>query len=825
MFDTFIMIMTRSLKLSLKKLLIDKLVGMKKYEIFFLFCISIFTFFIYANALHGEFIMDDYGNINGNFTLIKAFDSLESFKNVIFSNRPVAMLSFALNFYFHKFDTFGYHIVNLAVHLLSGIFLFLFLKKTFLISFQEPDNRNHSLIAMAATAIWLVHPIQTQAVSYMVQRMTSMSAMFYILSMLFYIQARLAQGSWKKKLCFAGCIFSGLLALGSKEIAATLPFFILLYEWYFFQDFNFKWLKKVLFISLAIMIPVALFAVIYLKPLLYSKFFEIGYSRYDFNMVERLLTESRVIIYYLSLILFPHPSRLNLNYDFAISRSVIFPSTTPFAIAFLVLILCAGILLARRNKIWSFAILWYLGNLAIESSFIPLELVYEHRNYLPTMLLFLIPASLLVNFCQAKYLKFISIALVLVLSFWTYERNEYWKTGVGMYEDVVKKSPHSPVALSVYGETLERAGKMDEAIVWLNKSLELQPNNFYTHFALGRVCFDKEQYAEALPHLEISMKNPYSSTKYANCLLLGLCYSELGDTIKANHYFEKAEKIGMSNFSIAEYIARKEMMLGQIDKAFKLIINTLAIYPDNEKLYNLLGTLYLKQGELDKARPNFVRSLTLNDSNFFAYMNLGKYHYFKNEIKAALLNYQKALAISKNDPSALSEIGICYYLSGNIEKAKAFIKSAIDLSFDHTAANHYMKIISEHSKAVQKIDELKHKIDTKSQSSVVNDYYLLGKLYTKQLQYDEAEKAYKTVLKRNPYDFNALNSLALISVVTKNYTRAVEYYLKMVRLYPDNSGIYYNMACIYSKMNSLDKGHLKYMSTSACPPPCICSTL
>jgi hypothetical protein len=168
-------------------------------------------------------------NLNIDGITRAAFDGPSSY-------RPIAKISFALNYYFHRYNVLGYHLVNILIHITTGILLYMLVQMTLGLISRRSGYSFHRWIPFFTVLIWLVHPIQTQSVSYIIQRMNSMAAMFYLLSFLLYGKARLAENPKKKGVLFAACIMSGLLSFGSKEIAATLPFFLFLYDWYFFQD-------------------------------------------------------------------------------------------------------------------------------------------------------------------------------------------------------------------------------------------------------------------------------------------------------------------------------------------------------------------------------------------------------------------------------------------------------------------------------------------------------------------------------------------------------------------------------------------------------------
>ena len=165
--------------------------------------------------------------------------------------------------------------------------------------------------------IWLVHPLHVQSVTYIIQRMNSLAAMFYILAMLLYARGRLARGKGKQSVFFLSSLGAGMLALGSKENAATLPLFILLYEWFFLQDLSFSWLRKRFLPILGVGVFLFFVAMIFLGQHPFDAILN-SYGSRDFNMGQRVLTEFRVVLFYMGLLLFPHPARLNIDHDFSI---------------------------------------------------------------------------------------------------------------------------------------------------------------------------------------------------------------------------------------------------------------------------------------------------------------------------------------------------------------------------------------------------------------------------------------------------------------------------------------------------------------------------
>ena len=329
----------------------------------------------YSNTFHVPFHFDDRPNITENPNVqIKVF-SWENIGRLIKNTykesiRVFSYFTLALNYYFGGFNVFGYHLVNFFVHIASGIFLYWFLLLTLnLPSLKEKYGIISYKVALFSSLIFISHPIQTQSVTYIVQRMASMAGMFYLLSLVLYIKGRLSTG-WPRVFYFAGTALSYLLGVFSKENVAILPLFIALYEFYFFQKFDLSPKgKKILLGLVAGVLILGTFGFIIWGTRYINVIIE-GYQYRTFTMSERVLTQFRVALYYITLLIYPHPSRLNLDYDFPISKTILDPSTTLISILIVAGLIGYSIWAAKKRPVLSFCILWYFGNLVIESSII-----------------------------------------------------------------------------------------------------------------------------------------------------------------------------------------------------------------------------------------------------------------------------------------------------------------------------------------------------------------------------------------------------------------------------------------------------------------------
>ena len=344
----------------------------------------------YSNTFHVPFHLDDSPNITQNPNIqIRVFtwDRMEQLVKNTYkeSIRVFSYFTLALNYYFGGFNVFGYHLVNFLIHIASGIFLYWFLFLTFnLPSLKEKYGSVSYKVALFSSLIFISHPVQTQSVTYIVQRMASMAGMFYLLSLLLYVKGRLTTG-WPRVLYFGGMALSYLVGVFSKENVAILPLFVALYEFYFFQrlDLGPKGRKILLSVAGVLLILGAFGLIIWGKR--YMNVIIEGYEYRPFTMSERVLTQFRVVLYYVTLLIYPHPSRLNLDYDFPISKTIFDPPTTLVSILIIAGLLGYSLWVAKRRPVLSFFVLWYFGNLVIESSIFPLEMVFEHRLYLPAV--------------------------------------------------------------------------------------------------------------------------------------------------------------------------------------------------------------------------------------------------------------------------------------------------------------------------------------------------------------------------------------------------------------------------------------------------------
>ena len=413
-----------------------------------LFFLLVTTFVVYQSGLYGDFEFDDFSNIVNNEKLENFSEfSWNGLYDIAFSGysgplkRPVSMGSFALNALTTGLSQpLYFKLTNVVIHLANGILVYwllgLVLQALRRVATVPLDDTTTLWIQCAATGIWLLHPINLTSVLYIVQRMTSLASGFTFLAIGLYILGRerllcCSNGPQGWALIMAGLVGAGVLAVLSKETGVLIPVLMLVIEVTLFRfacvsSRDKKWL--IIFFVVLVLLPTLAFlaATAVNSPRLYG-----GYAVRDFDMADRLLTQPRVLWFYLQMIFVPTTALLGLYHDdFLVSRSLLQPQHTLAAIAGLIGLMTLALMSIRKLPVLAFGILWFFAGHLLESTTLPLEMVHEHRNYLPV----LGPIFALVYYCcspglipdTVNFRKGAVIVLLALLTITTAHRSEQW---------------------------------------------------------------------------------------------------------------------------------------------------------------------------------------------------------------------------------------------------------------------------------------------------------------------------------------------------------------------------------------------------------------
>ncbi len=594
----------------------------------FVFLLFLFTSLaLYANSLHGPFVFDDLHSISRNPDIQITDLSPGSLFRAAFApfspNRPVPKATFGIQAWMSGQDPYAFHLVNVLIHAMTGLLLYLLLRITLSLAPAPPGDESASrLVPLAATALWLVHPVQTQSVAYIVQRMNSMAALFFVGSLVAYARGRLSSGKWNRAGWFAGCAACGAAAVGSKEIAATLPVFLFLYEWFFFQDLSGRWLLRKLPAIAVLAVLAALVVLVYtdFQPL--ARILK-SYETRDYTLIQRVMTEWRVLLWYITFFLAPLPFRQTLDHDFSLSRSLFSPPSTFLCGLLILAALAWAVWAARRRRLLSFAVFWFFGNLAMESSVFGLELLFEHRMYLPSM--FVSAALVVLAFSVLRGPReriWVLSSVVAVFAVLTVARSAVWSDEFRLWTDSANKSPHKMRPRLNLGALHLEAGRPDLAVPWLTEALKMDPDNAWTLYNLGQAKGDlgktteeKDLYQRALA------KDPDLAEAHNN---LGLALIREGKIEEGMAHVNRAIELKPANPKALLNAGLAFLKADRFQEAAGYLEKALAVKPDYFEAHDNLAIACANLGKKDLAAFHLTESLRLAPGNPVAHFNLGR---------------------------------------------------------------------------------------------------------------------------------------------------------------------------------------------------------
>ncbi|MBF0337407.1 MAG: tetratricopeptide repeat protein [Nitrospirae bacterium] len=691
--------------------------------------IALAGFLVYSNSLNVPFFFDD----------IQVIDTASSGYSYDWfgDNRYVANLTFALNYKLHGEDVRGYHITNIAIHIVNAMLVYLlviYLRRAGGLRYGNnsstatgnPNRLFKHEVAFFTALLFVVHPLQHQAVTLVVQRYTSLATLFYLLTILLYLKWRFltdktfkskeqylhggktaSTGRLKGVSFYMTAVVTAYLASITKQIVITLPVTITMIE---FMLFSGKPLKRLLWcVPFYFMIPYILnFNLGYDIPIISATMGNLSYdSGHVLTRRQYLFTEFRVIITYIRMLLFP--VNLTLVYDYPIYSSFWQPDVY---ISFIVLslIFILGIYLFYRANgssntsgkgmaLISLGILWFFVVISPQSSIVPILdwVILEYRVYMASVGFFVVivvGVFMASDVVGAKRVRIaLTIALLVVSAVFgagTYRRNAICQSAITAYEDNVMKSPHTFVRISL-AAAYARKGLYDKAAETLSYILTYEPDNPEVHARLGFVYYRQGRPDDAIGQYKaaVAIKGNYADA-YNN---LGTIYMEQGRFNEAVEAFRAAVKY---RHNIAGHVNLGDIYLrqGRPEEAMNQYLYALDVGKGNPKIHTVhyrLGRLYEGLGNLEKAADQYATAIRLNPGYAEAYNNLGVVLGKQGRIGDACDAIKKAVDLRPDYADAHNNLGICLKLQGKAEQAKQQFKIAIDLDPGHRNAQDNLK--------------------------------------------------------------------------------------------------------------------------------------
>ncbi len=627
----------------------------------------------YSNTFNASFHWDDVVFIRDNplikhlgYFLSPASASGSEFYAAL-KSRYLGFLTFALNYRLGGTSVLGYHVFNLLVHLLNGSLLYILLLLTFKTPVLEDSYLSSRArpIAFFTALLFVCHPVETEAVTYIFQRLASLVALFYLGSLTFYAASRLSKKGAVKNSLYILSLVLAVCAMKTKENAFTLPAVIALYEFFFFKGPVKGRLIRLLPLSLTMLIvPLTLAGIDRPPGEVIMGMAQAARGDVQMDRWSYLFTQFRVIITYIRLLFLP--AGQDLDYDYTTFRSFFDPQVL-ISFLFLAGLFGLGIYLLAKSKrrpdlrLPGFGIFWFFITLSVESSIIPIPmLIDEYRVYLPSMgaLAAIVSGAFLLEkgFTGARRIaKPVFIVLAAVLAIATFHRNSVWKTEISLWKDTAAKSP----------------GKAS------------------VHDALGHAYAEKGMLGQAIGEFETAARqNPASMTIYTD---LASAYLSAGKTDSALEYFVSALNFAPDSrnalFNLHYNLGIAYLQKGLLDKALYQLQLAISEKPDSAAARNNLGIAYMAASSIDQAIAQFEAAISIDPNLVYPYFNLGLIYERKGMYDNALRDFQAALSIEPRYAEAYYQIGLVYMAQKRPDEAARSFQNALMLNPSHEGAH------------------------------------------------------------------------------------------------------------------------------------------
>ena len=609
----------------------------------------------YANSLRGEFVLDDLNSVTENQSIrhlwpLSSVLAGHQVPGATVEGRPVLNLSLAVNYALGGLGTGGYHVANLAIHMLACLVLFEVLRRTFGMV-GKPFGSDATPIACVCTLLWGLHPLQTESVSYVAQRAESLMGLFFLCSL---YGALRTEGSRRPWVWTAVSIVAAFLCTGTKEVAVTLPVIVLLYDrtflsgsfamalrrrWPLYAGLAASWILLAMLLGASGNRGGTIGAAAGMDPWTYA------------------LCQSRALIHYLRLCFWPSPLIADYGTDF-----VSFAGALPYSLAVVALLAAVAWALVKRPAL-GFLGAWFFIILAPTSSFVggSRQMLAEHRLYLSL-------AAVGVGFVLALFSLLgrkglvLGAAVAAAFGFATAERNKAYRDSISFYQDIVLHRPDNAWEHNNLAMTLKDKGRIPEAVVQFQEALRLWPTYAEAHNNLGNLLSDEPgREAEALAHYgrALQIKPGYAHAEYNMASLL------------------------------AKMPGRQEDAVAHYEEAIRLEPD----FPDAH--YNLANLLSGMGGFRDEAIQEYEATLRLRPDFASAHVNLAILLAADRARQAeALAHYEEALRLKPNSPLVhMNMANLLSRMAGREDEAIAHLETALRLDPDYADAHNNLAVI------------------------------------------------------------------------------------------------------------------------------------
>jgi protein O-mannosyl-transferase len=640
-------------------------------------------FGVYAAGLGAPFIFDDIPTILTNPSIGRLWPlGDDAGRGLTAAGRPLVHASLALNHMISGVDPRGYRVVNVLLHAGAALSLLGLVRRTLLLPrMRERWGNVATPAAFAAAALWALHPLQTGAVTYIVQRAEVLAAFFALGTLYAFARAAdaLRPTPWR-----AGGIVLCLAGMLSKESVAALPVLVVLYDRAFVTgSFGAAWgARRNWFLGLAATwLPLAAL-VLLTRGRGETVGFDAGVSWWNYA-----LTQAGAVVHYLRLVAWPHP--LVFDYGTAVAGGV---SEVWRQVVVLLALVAGTVWLAVRNHWAGFAGVWLLALLAPSSSVVPVatQTMAEHRMYLPLAAI-AVPCALLLLRLGVRRGMAVALVFAAGLGVLTVRRNVDYRSALSLWADTVAKRPDNPRAHAYLGLALLEAGRGAEAVASLEASVHLQPRDWEALNNLGLARAFVGQLGEAIRCYEAALTlRPSFAKAHIN---LADALLEAGRVNDAIGHYEAALRLQPGDARAHHNLGSALARAGRIDEALEKLREAVRRFPDSAEAHHNLATVLLQTGRVDEAVAESAAAVHITPASATAQLGLGHALARAGRTAEALTCFEAALRLRPDDARAAANAGTALVQLGRMDEARTRFEQALHLQPDFAEAHHNLAIV------------------------------------------------------------------------------------------------------------------------------------
>jgi len=712
--------------------------------------LTILTTLLYLPSLRYPFQFDDIANISKRFAI--RFDN--PFARWWINPRWLGDWLNTVNYQIGRFDPLYYRIFNLAIHILAGLVLFYLLKDLCKALKNKPFfTENAIFIAFAASALFLLHPVQTQTVSYVIQaRLEGLASLFVLLTIFLFVRAFTATKKIIQYVWLGAFFVVGMLSCGTKEIVIVLPALLLFVDWFFLSQQEWSSFKKRIWVHALFDLFFLGLMAHYLGPKTITDAVQLKMSTgnnrgniltpHAFDVItpfQYLMSELKVIVHYLFMFIWPF--NISVEYDWKVEQSLFSVGVLPYLILLVALAaFTINAIVKKKYSVFTFGMLWFFVAIAPRSTIIPSpELVCDYKTYLASVgMMFMLAVPLvklflyIVGFVQKiqplpdlfaskQTQTALMVVLLLPVGFSAYSRNKIWETCVGFWQDNAKQAPGKARVHNNLGVALSEAGKIDEALVAYKKAIELDSNysdplsNIAVAYSLKGQIDDAinslksalhicPNYPEAYNNIGtlLLQKKQYEEAERALNIAIqlrpyyGKAYYNLARMAEEQKNDEKAweylKKATQGDLDVPEVFFKLGQMGLRVKKYKEAVIAFEQVIDrgfGDAQVWFNLANAYFMDGGHEKAQSIYEKLVRDNPLDGRYAYNLAETYYTKNDFARAYEMFKRITALPQPLPQAFFRTANCLERMEKTAEAKAYLAELLQVN----APDEFKKIV------------------------------------------------------------------------------------------------------------------------------------